>query len=196
LGQENSAIEGTGIGLMVTKNLVELMKGRIGFESIENVGSTFWVELALSEQVNTEKVLLTTNQKISGDIDKIESEPSVKKRVLYVEDNSVNQKLMSFFFEAFEPLELSIADSAEKGWEMLSKQMYDIILMDIHLPKMNGIEFTHHLKSLSAFEHIPIIAVTAAAMKQEIDETNDIFDYYLTKPINISELTTALKNYQ
>ncbi|MDQ7089038.1 MAG: ATP-binding protein [Methylococcales bacterium] len=193
LGRENSDIEGTGVGLMVTKNLVELMQGKIDFESVEHKGTTFWFELPLAEPVNVTAGLIELCPIIE---EPFKLTKKLKQSVLYVEDNPINQQLIEAFFEKREESKLYLANSAEIGWEMLSKQVFDLILMDIHLPKMNGIELTKRLKRLPHFANVPVIAVTAAAMKQDLDEAKGVFDNYITKPINMSELTAVLQDYQ
>ncbi len=192
LGRENSDIEGSGVGLMVTKNLVELMHGKIDFKSIENKGTTFWFELPLADQINSSTQLTDALLNIDNNV---KSADKLKRSILYVEDNPINQQLIEAFFENRKESKLYLANSAETGWDMISKQVFDLILMDIHLPKMNGIELTKRLKGLPNFKNIPVIAVTAAVMEQDFNDAKGIFDHYLTKPINMSELDSVLQDY-
>ncbi|MFK5949741.1 MAG: ABC transporter substrate-binding protein [Methylococcales bacterium] len=197
LGKEHSKIEGTGIGLVVTKNLVERMEGTIGFSSEENKGSTFWIELPVAE-------------KMSQDIKEIDSSESNRrdeqvmmngnrkdlvrtKHVLYVEDNPANRQLIKAFFNRQESLVLDMAETAEIARTKLSEYHFDLILMDIHLPKMSGKELTQILRASKEYKHIPIIALTAAAMVHEIDSTDELFDRYMTKPVDLGVLKENLE---
>lgn len=193
LGQEKSTIEGTGIGLLVTKDLVELMGGRIGFDSTIAQGSTFWFELPIhSEEVKTVKPVLIhqegTKTQIIPDIE--------NKRILYIEDNPVNKNFMQSFFDRNKKLyTLQIAESGDAGWNMALEQNFDLILIDIHLPEMNGNELSRKLRTINNYKQKPIIAISAAAMKHDLESATGLFDTYITKPIQVSELLDALTIY-
>ncbi|NOR68868.1 MAG: PAS domain S-box protein, partial [Methylomarinum sp.] len=196
LGQEKSAIEGTGVGLVVTKSLVELMAGRIGFDSQENIGTTFWFELPTGEAENppqTQQTIMVDNTFQTIETEYLDARP--EKQILCVEDNAANRRLMQSFFNHKKGYTLHFAETGELGWEMITKQDFDLILMDIHLPGINGKELTNRLKEQTALKHIPVIAVTAAAMLHDIDNNKDLFDAYITKPIQFAALNDALKKY-
>jgi two-component system, sensor histidine kinase and response regulator len=191
LGQETSSIEGTGIGLVVTKGLVELMDGSIDFNSEEGKGSSFWIEIPLVQTLNDYQ----KNDVVPFDYSSTIIESPSMRNVLYVEDNIVNSQLMQKYFDMLPNLDLHTADTAEAGLEMMGKQSFDLVLMDINLPGLDGITLTKHLKSLKDSAHIPVIAITANAMPQDLEATDEIFDAYLTKPIDFKVLANELQRY-
>lgn len=196
LGQETSEIEGTGIGLVVTKNIVEAMKGRIGFNSKEGIGTTFWVELPLAEVKSNSKIKTACKKEQEKNstvkINSCEPKKSSVSHILYVEDNLSNIELMRTFLSRQKQYVLHVAKSAEQGFDMINQQIPDVILMDINLPGMDGCTATKELKNNPKFNYIPVIAVSAAAMKHQVKETEGLFEAYLTKPLNLTELSSVL----
>jgi len=198
LGNENSKIEGTGIGLVVTKNIVGLMGGTIGFSSEENKGSTFWVDFPSVEKINNIKKVDCSESNQGNEQAMINSDTKdtvENKHILYVEDNPANRQLINAFFNRQKGWVVEMAETAEIARTKLSEQHVDLILMDIHLPKMSGKELAEILKASEDYKHIPIIALTAAAMQHEIDNTGDLFDKYMTKPIDLPLLNENLNAY-
>ncbi|MDQ7090162.1 MAG: ATP-binding protein [Methylococcales bacterium] len=191
LGQETSTIEGTGIGLVVTKELVEQMGGKIGFESVENEGSTFWVEFPIMHGHGHAKSKI---KPIAKDIAIALEIPDTKK-ILYVEDNPTNRVFMRSFLESNQYYGLQLAETGERGWERAMEEEFDLILMDIHLPKMNGKELAQKLRATDHYKDKPILAVSAAVMKHDVESAGELFDAYVTKPIIITELMTLLNKY-
>jgi CheY-like chemotaxis protein len=188
LGKEGIEESGTGIGLTLVKRLTETMQGSIGVESEDGTGSTFWVEFALATTVHNQLSETEYNHK-NGD----NSMKSGKLKVLYVEDNPANLRLIEGFIAKKEQLELVTANTAIAGLEMARQHLPDIILMDIKLPDMNGFEALAHLRSMPETAHIPVIAVSAIAHDHDIAAgLNAGFYRYITKPVNLGELEEAM----
>ena len=187
LGRESKSEEGTGIGLVVSKRMVELMGGTIGVESTVGVGSVFWFELAsISEplQMPLEK----------HDLSAISSFPIIANitrlsTLLYVEDNPANLQLVEQIVERHPNMNLLTAINGNTGVQIARKHLPDVILMDINLPDISGYEALEILKHDSKTAHIPIIAVSANAMPGDIKKGMDAgFFRYITKPIRVNEL--------
>ncbi|MCP4981768.1 MAG: PAS domain-containing protein [Gammaproteobacteria bacterium] len=194
LGQETTEIEGTGIGLTIAKQLMELVGGGIDFESKSGKGSIFWIEFALAEETG-EKQPDSKLPKVGVRLEKPLGEEGRPHRVLYVEDNPMNAQLMQAIFEGIPNAELTIARDAETGIEMAISHHPDIILMDISLPEMDGVEARSVLKKTRETKDIPVIAISAAAMDEDIKRAEEVgFFAYLAKPINIAETLEAVQN--
>ena len=189
LGQESSAEEGTGIGLVMSKRVVELMKGVIGVESTVGVGSVFWFEL-----------LLTAAPKPA--VASAESTPVVHARqrtsaplrtLLYVEDNAANLTLVEQLIARRPDIRLLTAVNGALGIERARASRPEVILMDINLPGINGIEALKILRADPATAHIPIVALSANAMPRDIQKGLEAgFFRYLTKPIKVNEFMDTL----
>jgi len=189
LGREGSAEEGTGIGLVMSKRLVELMKGVIGVESTVEVGSVFWFEL-----------LLTAAPQHA--VPQAESASVVHARVpagaplrtlLYVEDNPANLTLVEQLIARRSDIRLLTAVDGTLGIEVARASRPEVILMDINLPGISGIEALKILREDPATAHIPIVALSANAMPRDIKKGLEAgFFYYLTKPIKINEFMEAI----
>lgn len=191
LGNENSEIEGTGIGLTLTKKLVKEMGGEIGFESTAGKGSTFWVEFPIS--INSNEQNRVTQDDLGHSLSQLSSNSF---HILYIEDNPANQELMQQMLEEHNGIELAIADDAERGIQLALSTIPELILMDINLPGMNGIDATKQLKAAPETSCIPIVAVTANAMDSMKKEARAAgCDEYLTKPIQINDIEKLLGAY-
>lgn len=188
LGQETGTEEGTGIGLVVTKRLVELMEGEIGVTSTVGIGSVFWIELksAAIAQAGSNLIQLSARARI-------EQPGTGQRTLLYVEDNPANLKLIQEII-AFRPdLRLLTAVDAKLGIELARAHQPQVILMDINLPGMNGNEALIVLRNDPKTAHIPVIALTANAMPRDVAKSIAFgFFRYLTKPINIDDFFEAL----
>jgi CheY-like chemotaxis protein len=183
LGRENSTVEGTGIGLVITKRLTEMMSGRIGFDSELGVGSTFWVEFPAARTTDTAPV--ATTEAAAGEPGA--DEGTATQTVLYVEDNPANLRFMERLIARQPNIRLLSAPEPGLGLELARAHRPDLILLDINLPGMDGYEALRRLRDDVATAHIPVIAVTANAMPHEVELGNAAgFDGYVTKPINVA----------
>ena len=191
LGAEATGIEGTGIGLALSKQLVEIMGGVLGYESKVGTGSTFWIELPLAADEGRSKRKADPGfsvHDLSPDI------LSLRGTVLYVEDNPDNFKLVELVFREITGISLLSADNAELGLRIAADRLPDVILMDISLPGMNGHQALERLKRAERTRAIPVIAVSANATKHDIDlGARSGFFRYLTKPIDVGQLLSTVR---
>ncbi|MFT6986282.1 MAG: PAS domain S-box-containing protein, partial [Psychromonas sp.] len=187
LGQEEGAEEGTGIGLVVTKQLVELMGGSIGVKSTVGVGSDFWIELNRdAAPIRGESIALPTDSIPQMLGDGICS-------LLYVEDNLANLMLVQQIIDDQTNVRMLSASDGPQGIALARTQLPDVILMDINLPGISGIEALAILKNDPLTAHIPVLAISANAIPGDIQKGLEAgFLRYLTKPIKISEFIEAL----
>jgi PAS domain S-box-containing protein len=188
LGRETGAEEGTGIGLVVTKRLVELMKGAIGAESTVGVGSVFWVELAL---VSAPQLAVLEAARPAQEREVRHGAPL--RTLLYVEDNPANLQLVEQLIARRPDLHMLSAADGNLGVEFARAYLPEVILMDINLPGISGIEAMKILRADPTTMHIPIIALSANAMPRDIERGLDAgFFNYLTKPIKVEQFMDAL----
>ena len=188
LGQENGAEEGTGIGLVVTRRLVKLIKGAIGVTSNVGVGTVFWIELDVTEPVPS---------MLGGSVRPIGRRQSAtagaSHTLLYVEDNPANLKLVKVIVGFRSDLHLLAAPDAHLGIEMAKAHQPHLILMDLNLPGMSGVDALCELRRDPRTNRIPVLALTDNAMPRDIEKGIEAGFYrYLTKPINIDEFNQAI----
>ncbi len=185
LGAENSEIQGTGIGLTITKQLIEMMNGTITVQSTPGEGSQFSIILPLgNEFISSEKSQLINPLHAIND-----NKNKPKWTVLYVEDNPENMTLMEQIIQSRDDISLLTAPQASMGIELASGHKPDLILMDINMPEMDGITAMKKLKNLEETQDIPVIAVSANAMDSDIKKAlTKGFRGYITKPFIISKL--------
>ncbi len=189
LGQEANAEEGTGIGLVMTKRLIELMGGVIGVESTVGKGSVFWIELNLTEE---QKHDLSYHEQIVHPEPLIDSD-SMQHTLLYVEDNPANLMLVEDLIARRPDIRLLTARDGIRGVEIARQALPDVILMDINLPGISGIKALKLLSDDSLTSHIPVIALSANAIPSDIRKGLDAgFFRYLTKPIKVNEFIETL----
>ncbi len=188
-GQETGPIEGTGIGLVITRRLAQLMGGEVGFRSTLGAGSDFWVEVPLHaagpQPVASPAVREWAAEQLANGGNRV---------VLYVEDNPANVAFMRDLVSSFENIDLITTPTAEVGVELAKSRRPDAIIMDINLPGMSGLDALRALRALPETKGIPVIALTAAA--SERDRKSGIeagFYQYLTKPVKVDEFVAALE---
>jgi len=189
LGQQAGAEPGTGIGLVMTKRLVELMGGVIGVESTLDLGSTFWVDLIRASQIH----LGAAATPIAPAQTPHAPEVPVRRTVLYVEDNPANLKLVEQLLARRPNLRLLSATDASAGIELARRHLPEVILMDINLPGISGLRALKLLRQDPVTRRIPVVAISANAMPRDIRRgLNAGFFRYLTKPIRVAAFLDAL----
>jgi PAS domain S-box-containing protein len=189
LGKESGDEEGTGIGLVVSRRLVDLMGGEIGAESTVGIGSTFWIDLNSSDapQLTFDEGDLANVVLLPVDAD------AVLNTLLYVEDNPANQMLVEDLIARRSDISLLIAQDGIRGVEKAIKFLPDVILMDINLPGISGIKALKILRDDPATAHIPVVALSANAMPRDIEKGMAAgFFRYLTKPIKVVEFMATV----
>jgi PAS domain S-box-containing protein len=201
LGQESSVEEGTGIGLVVTKQLTELMGGVIGVQSRVGVGSEFWIELPASSAPGLGFGLDGGRDKQGGQdgdhasaaqLSPLEATSS-QRTLLYVEDNPANLALVELLIARRSDIRLLTAINGHLGIELARVHQPDVILMDINLPGISGVGALKVLRNDPVTSHIPVMALSANAVPRDIQRGMEAgFFRYLTKPINVVEFMDAL----
>ncbi len=187
LGQEAGVEEGTGVGLVVCRQLVGLMGGEIGVDSTVGVGSVFWIELRAAEGVEIPHETLPPPDTMAADAG-IGTPLTQMRTVLYVEDNPANLMLVARLLARRPDIHLLSAKDGRRGIELAQSAMPDIILMDINLPGISGVTALKILAGDPATAHIPVIALSANAMPRDIEKGLAAgFFRYLTKPIKVNE---------
>jgi len=179
-------IEGTGIGLTITKRLLEIMDGKIGVESEINQGSTFWVQLP-------------TGEMIDDNLNNLEESSEHQYMLLYVEDSRTNVSLVAQILKVRPEIALMSAHTGEMGLELAKMHHPDVILLDINLPGMDGFEVLTQLKKDEQTENIPVVALTANDTAHQLERGREAgFFSYMVKPLDIKKflesIDLALKN--
>ena len=188
LGQEGGMIEGTGLGLVVAKRLTEMMGGKIGVQSTVDVGSVFWVDLARAQarRANAEQVHVDMDPANAA----LNQSPCI---VMYVEDNPANMELVEQILAGRPNIQLLRASNGIQGIEMARTHLPSVILMDINLPGLSGVEVLKILRQDPLTKHIPVLAISANAMSEQIVKGLSAgFFQYLTKPFKVEEFLKVL----
>lgn len=174
-----TGIGGAGIGLALSKKIIEAMQGAIGVESTPGKGSTFWFELPMAEMqvsvTSTSEASLTT--------------PQDRYRLLYIEDNPANLRLVQKILARRKDIEFLEAVNGETGLLVAEARLPDLILLDINLPGIDGFEVLRLLQENPRTQNIPVIALSANAMNRDVERGKEAgFNEYLTKPVEVARL--------
>jgi signal transduction histidine kinase/ActR/RegA family two-component response regulator len=192
---------GTGLGLAVTKELVHMMKGRIGITSRPNHGSTFWFTIRLQKSSSREKppkscLQAATTLTLPARHPET-TRPSAKKKILVVEDNEANQEVLVDVLE-FMNCSVTLACDGKKAVYLASQSSFDLILMDCQMPVMDGFEATRHIRNLKDPKHanVPIVAMTALAQENDKKACLDAgMNDYQSKPFSMDKLEHCIKKW-
>jgi PAS domain S-box-containing protein len=190
-GQETGPIEGTGIGLAISKRLAELMKGHVAFTSAVDRGSTFWIDVPvykplMGELSTIEAPTAPAPTSLTGD--------GPRHKVIYVEDNPSNIAFMRELMDDLPKIELITAPNAELGIELIRAHLPGVVIMDVNLPGMSGFEAVQRLRDWPETRAIPVIGLSAAALPRDTARAKEIGFYrYLTKPVKVDLLTAVLE---
>lgn len=200
LGAEQSKIEGSGIGLMISKQIMELMDGSLCFVSTPGAGSTFWVDINLS--TNPDRIVCSSkNTSFTRASNSTREDATIlhQAQILVAEDNVVNQLVMRKQLKYLGYDTVTFANNGVEAYELWQSNRYDILLTDINMPKMNGYELTAQIRHHEQTSGKPttIIAITANAEISERSRCLAIgMDNFIAKPVNIMELKTLLNNWE
>ncbi|MCP5269775.1 MAG: PAS-domain containing protein [Burkholderiaceae bacterium] len=188
LDADRDAIEGSGIGLALSRMLMEAMGGRIGVRSALGAGSTFWIELPRADAVAPSPSMAAAS--VPG------AAGGVRRHVLYVEDNPVNQLVMQGMLSHRPHVELALAATAAEGLAQARRQRPDLVLMDIQLPGASGYEALAEMRAEPALRAVPVLAVSANAMPADAQRAQAAgFADYLTKPLDLPTLLAAVDRW-
>jgi CheY-like chemotaxis protein len=183
-----SAVEGTGIGLSIAQRLVSLMNGRIGVTSTPGQGSEFWIELPSDRMAELPPLGEDPGTRV------LSSRAGRLATVLYVEDNPSNLKLVELIMQRHPGVELLMAPSGSLGLDLARSHRPDLLLLDIHMPDLDGFQVLSRLRADPATRAIPVVAVTAQAMVDDVKRVMAAgFDAYLPKPIDLGSFDALIE---
>jgi signal transduction histidine kinase/ActR/RegA family two-component response regulator len=190
LGAEQTSIEGTGVGLALSRHLAEAMGGTLDFHSTPGHGSTFWIELPVVEGPieRLERLEPQPTQNLAPHTD--------RQTVLYIEDNVANVKLIERVFAPRTNINVAAAIQGRLGLDLARRDPPALILLDLHLPDINGAEVLAALRADPATATLPVIVLSADATQRQIDRLlTDGANAYLTKPIDIAEFLRVIDEF-
>ncbi len=184
---------GTGLGLSISVQLIEMMGGKLEVASTVDVGSTFFFDLPFKRVSEERKAEIKRKEEMESRVDSISFAPGL--RILVAEDNLTNQKYIRNLLSMYN-LEVEIVDNGKLAYEAVQAKEFDCVLMDMHMPEMNGVDATKAIRALSDTKKaaIPIIALTAAAYKEDEERMMKAgVNAFLTKPVNEPKLLRTLQ---
>jgi signal transduction histidine kinase/CheY-like chemotaxis protein len=194
LGRESGTIEGTGIGLVICKNIAEMLGARMGFESVVGEGSTFWVDVCLKNGQASDLDKAATTKTIARKItDGLDATPRL---ILYIDNSPESLELMKNVTDLLPDVSLITASDAELGVYLAREYKPDLIMLDINMPGMNETEALANLTEDVVERDTPVIAMSAIAMREDVGKTLKAgFDAYVTKPYNVTEIQSLIREY-
>ncbi len=191
LGIHNTSIEGTGIGLTITRRILEAMGGSVDVQSQVGVGSIFWIELPMDSLDGPQHHAASGSNGANS-----AATAAMRHTVLYIEDNPINITLVTMILGRRAHIRVLTAHTPEMGMELARAQRPHLILLDINMPGMSGYQVLDVLKSDAALKAIPVVAVTANAMLHDIQRGKAAgFADYLTKPLNVTQFLETVDRH-
>ncbi|MCP4396943.1 MAG: response regulator [bacterium] len=187
-GQARRKAEGSGLGLSITRKLVKLMGGDISVESEVNTGTIFTLLLPVEKVSSSE---IPQPEELGFDRELLQFEEAT---ILLVEDNSLNRSMFRTYLEPY-PFKLIEAENGREALQILPSLRPNLIFMDIQMPVMDGCKTTQILKADHCFQEIPVVALTAYAMREQKDRYRDLFDAYLSKPVSQDDTFRILARF-
>ena len=192
LGAQAMNIEGTGIGLTITKRLVEVMKGSLEIQSTHGEGTTVTVTLPAGNLPPD----IETDQLENDNVAAAKTVRGKESTILYVEDNYVNVKLVESILSRRPDIRLIVARTGKEGIELAERELPSLILMDINLPDISGIEAFNQIRKKKATSGIPVVGVSADAMLDVVEKRQiEGFKNYITKPFRIDHFLSVIDSY-
>ena len=190
VGSQVKGHEGTGLGLTITRDLIKLMGGEVQVTSHKNVGTTFtFTTIFKVAEGDCEVETMDYPDEQIAEIIK-------ERKILIVEDNPINQMLIKEVFKIFQKSDVDLAEDGLEAIEMCEKNQYDIIFMDIQMPRCDGVEATLKLREMTVYNQVPIVALTANAFSEQVNQYLSLgMNDYLQKPLDIVRLKQVLVNY-
>lgn len=184
-------VEGTGLGLPIARDLIHAMGGRIGVESAKGVGSSFWIEVNVYEENETENMIAPYHEI------NLKKSNMTKGKILYIEDNNTNTELVRQLLINFRPdVELIAAMTGQNAVPLALEHKPALLLLDMNLPDMHGSEVYDNFKANDQLKNMPVVVISADVMPDQIEKMmNAGVKEYLTKPLDVQRLLNLVDSY-
>jgi CheY-like chemotaxis protein len=189
LGAEDSDVEGTGLGLALSRTLAEAMGGTLGVETEVGVGTTFVLDL-----IQEKAPLQSSTEPEPAVADRPDGDERASRTLLYIEDNPSNVKLVEAILARRSDLELMVAANGRLGLELAAAHRPEVILLDVHLPELGGVEVLRRLREDPSTRDTPVLVVSADASAGQLERLREAgADAYLTKPLDVREFLETVE---